>query len=308
MSSQARKANTGLDLSGKTAVIAGGSQGIGAGVAIRFAQAGANIIIVGRSKERLERVISDASKVAKSTGQKLDYVSTDLSLVSGVKSAAKELENKSNGKVDYLVQTQGGTPNGLQEATSEGIESHFAVQVLSRFLLAYLLASSGVLRDTGISIMAHGGKETSFDFETIGVVDKVSGRFSLMGQQIRSDAIITDTYTKSLQSKLPQLNFFHVSPGLVQTDVMVNQGVPFPMPELMTYIVFPIAARTIGNSVASYADIPVFLAANEERKGMVEKDGYFLDNKNKRVTPSPSARDEGNQMAVFEKLVGYLET
>jgi NAD(P)-dependent dehydrogenase (short-subunit alcohol dehydrogenase family) len=56
MSTQVRKANTGFDLTDKTAVIAGGSQGIGAGVAIRFAQAGANIIVIGRSQERLERL------------------------------------------------------------------------------------------------------------------------------------------------------------------------------------------------------------------------------------------------------------
>ncbi len=63
MSSATRKANNGLDLTGKTAVIAGASQGIGAGIAIRFAQAGANIIIIGRSQERLKKVISDARKV-----------------------------------------------------------------------------------------------------------------------------------------------------------------------------------------------------------------------------------------------------
>jgi short-subunit dehydrogenase len=34
--------------------MAGGSQGIGAGVAICFAQSGANIIVIGRSQERLE--------------------------------------------------------------------------------------------------------------------------------------------------------------------------------------------------------------------------------------------------------------
>ena len=144
MSAQARKANNGIDLTGKTAVIAGGSQGIGAGTAIRFAQAGANIIVIGRSQERLGKVVSEARKVAKSADQKFDYVSADLSLVSGTKTAAKEIEAKTNSKVEYLIQTQGGMPNGLHMTTAEGIESHFAVQVLNRFLLNYILASSGV--------------------------------------------------------------------------------------------------------------------------------------------------------------------
>jgi phosphoglycerate dehydrogenase-like enzyme len=109
MSTQAHKANESLDLTGKTAAIAGGSQGIGAGTAIRFAQAGANVIVVGRSKERLEKVVAEARKAAKSVDQKFDYVSVDLSLVSGVKTAAKEIEAKSNGKVDYLVRSHPGT-------------------------------------------------------------------------------------------------------------------------------------------------------------------------------------------------------
>ncbi len=106
MSAQARKANNDIDLTGKTAVLAGGSQGIGAGTAIRFAQAGANVIVIGRSQERLETVVSKARKVAKSVDQKFDYVSADLSLVSGTRSAAKEIEAKANGKVDYLIQTR----------------------------------------------------------------------------------------------------------------------------------------------------------------------------------------------------------
>lgn len=308
MSAQARKANDGVDLIGKTAVIAGGSQGIGAGAALRFAQAGANIIVIGRSQERLENVVSEARKVAKSAEQKFDYVSTDLSLVSGTKTAAKEIKVKTNGQVEYLIQTQGGMPNGLHETTAEGIESHFAVQVLNRFLLNYILASSGVLKDTSVSVMAPGGTETEFNLDDIELTSiKDAGRYVQMGKQISRDGVVTDTYTKALQSKFPQIKFFHISPGLVQTDVMINQGVPFPVRELMTYVVFPIASRTFGNTVTSYADIPVFLAANERRESLIEKEGYFLTNNNKKTPLSPYAMDEKNQKAVFEKLNGYLE-
>jgi NADP-dependent 3-hydroxy acid dehydrogenase YdfG len=208
MSAQARKANNGIDLTGKTAVIAGGSQGIGAGTAIRFAQAGANIIVIGRSQERLGKVVSEARKVAKSADQKFDYVSADLSLVSGTKTAAKEIEAKTNSKVEYLIQTQGGMPNGLHMTTAEGIESHFAVQVLNRFLLNYILASSGVLKNTSVSVMAPGGTETEFNLDDIELTSsKDAGRYALMGKQISRDSVVADTYTKALQSKFPQIKF-----------------------------------------------------------------------------------------------------
>ncbi|KFY13547.1 hypothetical protein V492_03195 [Pseudogymnoascus sp. VKM F-4246] len=308
MSTQARKANASLDLTGKSAVIAGGSQGIGAGVAIRFAQAGANVLIIGRSKERLETVIADARKVAKSTDQKLNYVSADLSLVSGIRAITKEIETKTDGRVDYLIQTQGGIPTGRYETTSEGIESHFAVQVLNRFLLSYLLADSGALKDSSIFIVAPGGTQKEFNLDDIELAStKLDGRMAQITSQAGRDSVITDSFTKSLQSHFPKIKFLHLAPGFVQTNVTTNNDIPALLRLGISYIVFPIAARTFGNTATSYADIPVFLAANEEREALVAREGYFLDVKNKRVNLSPYATEEKNQEAVFEKLKGYLD-
>ncbi|KAK9456282.1 hypothetical protein V1511DRAFT_510092 [Dipodascopsis uninucleata] len=308
MSTEACKANNGLDLTGKTAVVVGASQGIGAGVAIRFAQAGANIVIIGRSKERLKQVLSEARKVAKSADQKFDYVSAELSTVSGTRSAATEIDTKTKSNVEYLVQTQGGMPNGLYNTTAEGIESHFAVQILNRFLLNYILASSGVLKNTSISILGPGGAQTEFNVDDIELAsNKDAGRYTLMGKQISRDSVIADTYTKALQNKFSQIKFFHISPGAVQTNVMVNQGVPSPVRWLFTYVIFPIASRTVGNTITSYADIPVFLAANEKRESVIAKEGYFLDSKNKKINLSPYAMNGKNQQVVLEKLIEYLD-
>ncbi|KFZ05779.1 hypothetical protein V501_08027 [Pseudogymnoascus sp. VKM F-4519 (FW-2642)] len=308
MSTQARKANANLDLTGKSAVIAGGSQGIGAGVAIRFAQAGANVIIVGRNKERLQEVISEARKVARSTEQKLDYLSADLSLVSEIKIVAKEIEAKTGGHVDYLIQTQGGMPNGRYETTSEGIEVHFAVQILNRFLLNYLLATSGTLKDTSIAIVGPGSTQTEFKLDDIELASaKDENRYSQIAKHAARDSVVTDTFTKSLQTHFPQLKFFHLAPGFVQTDIMTNQDVPTPIRLAINYIVFPLAARSFGNTTTTYADIPVFLAANEEREAVVEAEGYFLNEKNKRVELNLYATEEKNQEAMFETLKGYLD-
>ena len=308
MSTAARKANEGLSLTGKTAVITGGSQGIGAGVAIRFAQAGANVIVVGRSSQRLQKVVEDARKVANSTSQRIDFISADLSLLSGIKTAAQSIESKAHSSVDFLIQTQGGTPNGLYETTSEGIESHFATQVLGRFVLQYLLASSGVLKGTSISIMAPGGSQTEFNLDDIELAsNKNAMRISQMGAAAARDGVITDAYTLALQSRFPKIRFFHIFPGLVATNVMVNQNVPAPIKYLITYILYPIASRTIGNSPQSYADLPVFLAGNEQVNVLIEREGYFLDNNNKKASLSPYALDAKNQQAVFEKLKSYLE-
>jgi len=55
----------------------------------------------------------------------------------------------------------GGPPNGTFSLTPEDHETHFAIQVLSRFGLAYLLAQSGTLKDTWVTICAPGGEKAA---------------------------------------------------------------------------------------------------------------------------------------------------
>lgn len=55
----------------------------------------------------------------------------------------------------------GGPPIGkyIDTSTTPTHDSHFAVQTLSRFGLAYLLASSGTLKDTWVSVCAPAGEK-----------------------------------------------------------------------------------------------------------------------------------------------------
>lgn len=50
-----------LDLSGKTAVVTGSTQGIGLAIARRLAEAGADIVINGRSEERVSQAVASLS-------------------------------------------------------------------------------------------------------------------------------------------------------------------------------------------------------------------------------------------------------
>jgi NAD(P)-dependent dehydrogenase (short-subunit alcohol dehydrogenase family) len=47
-----------MDLTGKTILVTGGSSGIGSGTAIRLSELGAQVIIVGRNRERLEETLA----------------------------------------------------------------------------------------------------------------------------------------------------------------------------------------------------------------------------------------------------------
>ena len=77
------------------------------------------------------------------------------------------------------------------------MEFHFAVQVVSRFALNYILASSGVLKDASVNVCAPGGSDTTFD---LGDIECQSAKnkyaISLILAMAKRDALVTDTYTK----------------------------------------------------------------------------------------------------------------
>ena len=54
-----------ISLSGRSAIVTGGSKGIGLAVATRFAQSGADVAIVARGKESLDEAVAAIKKTAK---------------------------------------------------------------------------------------------------------------------------------------------------------------------------------------------------------------------------------------------------
>ena len=59
-------------------VVAGGSEGIGRSIAIAFAAAGANVVVLARSREKLERVLQDLEGTRKQPDQKVSVRSVDV--------------------------------------------------------------------------------------------------------------------------------------------------------------------------------------------------------------------------------------
>lgn len=98
-----------LDLSGKTAMVCGSTQGIGKASAIELALLGANIVLVARNEESLKAALSDLDV---SKGQKHDFLAVDFQTPNKLK---EKVDNyvASNGGVHILVNNTGGPPSGL---------------------------------------------------------------------------------------------------------------------------------------------------------------------------------------------------
>ncbi len=72
-----------MDLTGRSAIITGGSQGLGRAIAARFLESGASVLLIARGEERLRQTRGDLAPLATRPGQAIDAVAADVSNPAG---------------------------------------------------------------------------------------------------------------------------------------------------------------------------------------------------------------------------------
>src|ERR1700759_5128897 len=82
--------NVKIDLTGRTAIIVGGSGGLGEAMAHTLSQAGAAIALVGRNQTKLDKVAGDL----KTKGGKVEAFTADMTSESDVARLAKDVNAK----------------------------------------------------------------------------------------------------------------------------------------------------------------------------------------------------------------------
>lgn len=120
---------TAKDLSGKTILITGASDGIGAAAAKILHQQGARVVVIGRSPDKTKRVAEAIQS---------DYFICDFAKLAQVKDLAQQLLAKYP-QIDILVNNAGLIWDSKRTLTEDGFEMMFQVNHLSPFLLTYLL-------------------------------------------------------------------------------------------------------------------------------------------------------------------------
>ncbi len=125
-----------LNLTYKTALVCGASQGLGLACAVELALLGAHVIIASRNGDKLKHAIQalDTTK-----GQQHRYLEMDLSNPDEVK-RKMELLLTTVSTIHILVNNAGGPPSGSMLATQPSdLETAFKTHVISSHLLAQLL-------------------------------------------------------------------------------------------------------------------------------------------------------------------------
>jgi NAD(P)-dependent dehydrogenase (short-subunit alcohol dehydrogenase family) len=105
-----------LKLNGKTALVTGGSEGIGKGIALAFAREGVDVAICARRREPLD---ATAQEIARATNRKIVPIVADLTKDEDAKNFVEQ-GHAALGRVDIMVNNAGSAPGGVIEHLSEG--------------------------------------------------------------------------------------------------------------------------------------------------------------------------------------------
>jgi len=135
-----------FDLSGRAALITGGSKGIGKAIARGFAEAGANVAVSARHDDELKKAVGE---IKQGLDVKAEYRVADMTDRSHVKSLA-EWATDSLGKVDIIVNNAGSNqPQTLVETTDENWDRILELNLTSCMQLSRALAPQMIERKWG---------------------------------------------------------------------------------------------------------------------------------------------------------------
>ncbi|KRW98514.1 hypothetical protein PPERSA_00111 [Pseudocohnilembus persalinus] len=192
-----------LDISKYTVLVTGATAGIGRAIALRFAELGCQLVLIGRREERLQELSQEIAKLFPETPQP-ENIKLDLSDVEAIKKLPEQLKNKN---IDILV-NNAGLALGVTGIDNNNIED--SIKVVQTNLIAVITLCSLFIpgmkerkRGHVINISSVAGQE-AYEGGSVYCASKfaingfsMAGRFDLAGTPVKVTTI---------------------SPGLVETE------------------------------------------------------------------------------------------
>jgi NAD(P)-dependent dehydrogenase (short-subunit alcohol dehydrogenase family) len=256
-------------MTGKTALVTGGSGGIGLTTALGLAAKGAQLLIVGRDPARgnaaLARIrgaVADAN---------VGFIAADLASQAEIRRLATEVTARLP-CLDILV-NNAGAMFGKRTLSPDGIEMTFALNHLAYYLLTRLLLplldAGRPARIINVASRAHEGVHLDFDD-----LEGANGYSSWRAYKRSKLANLYFTYelARRLPPSIVTVNALH--PGFVRTDIGIARGF---LPNWLWHLV-----KVAAVSPEKGAETSIFLAADPSVAGVTGR--YFV-----RSQPQPSS-------------------
>lgn len=191
------------DLHGKVALITGASGGIGAAMARRLAQSGIDLVLCGRSKEKLEKTLASVAEY----GVKTFLYTGDLT-VDGAPKACIDAAVEAFGRLDILINNAGMALSCPYEQTTESqFDNIMATNVRAPYFLCQ--AALPALRNSDhatiiniSSVVGHKGYPLQSAY--------AASKHALIGM---SKSLANEVYTENIRVHV-------IAPGAVFTDMV----------------------------------------------------------------------------------------
>ena len=193
-----------FDLTGKKALVTGGSRGIGKGICLALAKQGADVAVNYRSNQaEAEAVVAEI----KAMGRETFAVQADVSLAESVAKMFVEIKDRW-GKLDILVNNAGIVKfANFEEVTEEDWDQILAVNLKGQFLCA----------KEALKLMGPGGK-------IINIASISSGGVGIGFRQIAhytasKGGVVALTENMALELAPKGINVNAIAPGVIETDM-----------------------------------------------------------------------------------------
>ncbi|HXK18714.1 MAG TPA: 3-oxoacyl-ACP reductase family protein [Polyangiaceae bacterium] len=192
-----------FDLTGKVALVTGGSRGIGRAAALALAKQGAHVVVNYVSNEAAAR---DVAETIQKAGGKAEIVQFDVGTGDGAEKAIAEVA-KRLGRLDVLVCSAGIAIDGLLlRLKDEDIDRIFAVNVKGSLACARAATKVMMRAKTGRIIFL---SSVVGEMGNAGQTAYSASKSALLG--------ITKSLARELSSRFITVNA--ITPGFIDTDM-----------------------------------------------------------------------------------------
>jgi NAD(P)-dependent dehydrogenase (short-subunit alcohol dehydrogenase family) len=191
-----------MNLSGKIALVTGGTRGIGAATALSLAKEGADVAIIAR---HLDDEANSVRQSILALGRRCEIIQADCGQPTDAARCVRETEVKLGG-VDVLVHSAGGPVNGgLFDLTPEQWQSAFDVHVHAIFHLSRAVIPAMRVKKEGAIIL-------------ISSTAGIRGIVTNIAYQVAKGALPQFTRALAREFANDNIRVNCVAPGVVRTD------------------------------------------------------------------------------------------
>jgi NAD(P)-dependent dehydrogenase (short-subunit alcohol dehydrogenase family) len=205
----------GIDLSGRLALVTGGSAGLGAETARALASKGAHVVLTARNPEKGEAV---AKSIRESTGNPhVEVEELDLASLASIRAFAERFLGKHDA-LPLLIDNAGVMACPF-ERTADGFELQFGTNHLGHFVLTGLLAPA-LLRAAPARVVAlssRGHQQSPVVFDDISFERRPYDKWLAYGQSKTANVL----FAVELERRLGErgVHAYAVHPGVIQTEL-----------------------------------------------------------------------------------------